>query len=198
MARWLGVSEREYGRMPHAANRLASLWWFEGYGPLGSILTPKKEARQVIDAYLRQCVRGRTLSAGFEDELLMWLSDLYQPQNLARWGRPRTRRYWTLPAYAEAHGIAKGGFLKRFREMENIARELFPDRAVWHPKPLPLTEQDKERMRTRFREIVYERRDYVDPIAAAIAGVAEEFQVPHFRVGQVCRAEKAEAVAADN
>ena len=173
---WLGVSRRKYDRMPHAESRVKSLWW---YVCRSADDEPTSDTERVIQAYVTQCGRGRAIPVDFEADLRSCLQELSLPQRIS----PRRRRYWTIPAYALAHRIHTRTLCKRFRELEKIAKNLFPERVPQHRNHAPLTEEQKAAIRARFKEI----RDF--------QAVASEFGIEAFRVGQLCRAEKAELIA---
>ena len=179
MARW--IAKAKYQRTPHAETRVESLWWYKRQpAPDCHDDQPTRESQLVIDAYLLRCARGRKLPEGFDEKLKHWLQELNRPQQVS----PRKKRFWTIPAYALAHRLHKFTFCKRFRELEKVAAQLFPNRVPPHRKRVPLTEEIKERIRQRFMEI----QDF--------AAVAHEFEIEPFRVGQLCRSEKAEIIAA--
>lgn len=180
MSNWLGVSSDQYVRMPHAETPAESLWWYTCQ-PVEAWADdqPAGDAEQVIQAYIKQCGRGRTLPRDFESQLRSWLQDLSRSQQVS----PRRRRYWTIPAYALAHKLRTKTFCKRFRELEKIAKKLFPGRVPQHRKRGPLTEETKCAIRSRFKA------------TGDFDAVAREFGIQAFRVGQLCRAEKAELIA---
>ena len=107
------------------------------------------------------------------------LRELSRPQRIS----PRRERYWTIPAYASANKIHPKTLCKRLRELEKIAKKLLPNRVPQHRNCAPLTEEQKAVIRARFREI------------GDFHTVAGEFGIEAFRVGQLCRAEKAELIA---
>ena len=119
--RWLGVSKSKYMRMPHAESWPESLWWYVHY---------PADRPEVIDTYLERYATGRAVSEGFRDELLTWLSELAHVQTLKKWGKPRTKRYWTIPDYARYMGMEPHTLMKRLRELENVAKMLFPERGT--------------------------------------------------------------------
>jgi hypothetical protein len=168
--RWLGVSKREYVRMPHADGWPESLWWF---------VHDRADAKPVIDSYLSRYTRGAKLPDGFRDELITCLQDLSQIQNLKAWGKPRTKRYWTIPNYARAHGLQPFTLMKRLRELEKIAKGMFPDRAAGYGRIRePLTEDEKAAIRLKY----YEGVD--------VADIAKNFRIAEGYVGRLCRAER--------
>ena len=138
------------------------------------------ESQCVIDTYLRHCARGRTLPKGFEEKLVGWLQDVNRPQQIS----PRKKLYWTLPAYAAAHKLHPQTFCKRFREMEKIAKKLFPLRVPAHRVDVELSDEKKQAIRDRFSVV----QDFHK--------VADEFGIEAFRVGQLCREEKAALIDA--
>lgn len=182
--------------MPYAEERAPSLWWYVRQpDPTWADDTPMPESQCVIDTYIRHVKRGRSLPKGFEEDLRRWLQELNREQQIS----PRKKRYWTLPAYALAHRLVDGQsaksaeppagpgvktFLKRFREMERIAKELFPLRVPKSRTTKVLSEEKIEDMRKRVSD------------GADIKTVAREFRIPPFRVGQLCREEKAQVLDA--
>ncbi len=157
-------------RQPHVKDGPpASLWWYQ-----------RPDRRRVLDAYVSQCRRGRAVPEGFKDDLVCWLDDLSSIQNKKEWGQPRTYRYWAVPSYALAHRMEPAALMKRLREMEKIAKQLFPDSVPSSRKQRQrLTEEDKQKIRQRY-----------------LAGedcktLAEEFRIPAAHVGLLCREEKA-------
>lgn len=160
----------EWERQPHVKDGPPpSLWWYA-----------RPDHRRVVDAYFQQCKRGRTLPDDFRADLGLWLDDLTSIQNKKPWGQPRTYRYWSVPAYARAHKMEPAALMKRLREMEKLAAQLFPDSVPSSRKPRPqLTDDDKRKIRQRY-----------------LAGedcktLAEEFRIPAAHVGLLCREEKA-------
>jgi hypothetical protein len=168
------IPPREYWRMPHADERAPSLWWA---ALVDGELTPETEC--VIATYLRKYARGRAVPKNFKQNLWRWLYYLTQPEQVS----PRKKKYWTLPAYASANRLVERTFLKRFRELEKIAKELFPHRVPSDRVTERLSEETKQAIRNRVL-------DGMD-----IRAVASEFRIPPFRVGQLCREEKATAIA---
>jgi hypothetical protein len=176
--RW--IPERQYSRMPHAEERAPSLWWYARQpDPAWADDIPMPESQCVMDTYLRQCARGRSLPKNFGETLRRWLQDLSREQRIS----PRRKRYWTIPAYAFAHKMPSKTFCKRFRELENIAKELFPHRVPRSRASIVLTEEKTQAIRQRVLE------------GTDIRAVASEFGIPPFRVGQLCREEKAAFLA---
>lgn len=160
----------EWQQQPHVKEGAPpSLWWYA-----------RPDRHRVVDAYVKQCKRGRTVTDDFKDDLVMWLNDLSRIQNKKPWGQPRTYRYWSVPAYALAHNMEPPTLMKRLRAMETIAIELFPDSVPSSRKPRPqLTDDEKQKIRQRY-----------------LAGedckkLAEEFRLTLSRVGLLCREERA-------
>lgn len=177
---WLGVSNHKYHRMPHANSPPESLWWYTCQAAQAwADDIPTDDSLLVIGAYVQQCAKGRKLPDSFRATLLRWLQDLSREHKIS----PRRKRYWTIPAYALAHHLHPKTLCKRFRELEKIAIRLFPHRSPRHRRPVRLSEETKQAIRTRFLEV----QDF--------AAVAAEFGIEPFRVGQLCRAQKAAIVA---
>jgi len=178
------VPARQYSRMPHGDGRAPSLWWYVRQpDPTLADDTPMPESQCVMDTYLRRCARGRTLPKGFEDNLRRWLQDLSREVNLKEYGKPRTKRFWTIPAYAFANKLHSKTFCKRLRELEKIAKKLFPHRVPPGRVSVVLSEEKKQAIRQRVLE------------GTDIRAVATEFGIPPFRVGQLCSEEKATVLA---
>jgi hypothetical protein len=109
-----------------------------------------------------------------------WLQALSDLQSLKAWGKPRTWRYWSIPAYALAHKMNPKTFCKRFREMEEIATRLFSDSVPASRKQRgPLTEAEKISIRKRYLQ------------GEDCAALAQEFGLKSSHVGLLCRKEKA-------
>jgi hypothetical protein len=169
------VPAREYSRTPHAEERAPSLWWYAR----DADYTPMPESQCVIDTYLRQCARGRKVPKDFDAKLMQWLLDLSLEQRVS----PRKKCYWTIPAYAFANNLHSKTFCKRFRELEEIAKEFFPHRVPPNRIRVVITEEKKQAIRQRVLE------------GKHIRDIATEFGIPPFRVGQLCREEKARVLA---
>ncbi len=166
--------------MPHSETRAESLWWY-ACQPVEEWADdrPTSDTERVIQAYVKQCRRGRALPLNFEAHLRSWLQELSRPQRVS----PRRKRYWTIPAYALAHKLHTKTFCKRLRELERNAKRLLPGLVPGYRKRAPLTEEEKHVIRARFKA------------TGDFHAVASEFGIGAFRVGQLCRAEKAEMVA---
>src|SRR5260370_1192598 len=125
MRNWLGVSAHKYKRMPHAEVRAESLWWYTRQSArVWEADPPTADAEAAIQTNQKQWARGRALTKGFAEDLYRWLQELNRPQKISA----LRERYWTIPAYALAHKIHSKTFCKRFRELEKVAKKLFPDR----------------------------------------------------------------------
>ena len=75
--------------------------------------------------YLQE-LRARNIKifpSDFAEKLELWLSELTTNQRAA--GKPQ---YWTLKGYAVAHKINPGTFMKWFRNLEAVAKRLYPNR----------------------------------------------------------------------
>jgi hypothetical protein len=168
------VPEGTYWQMPHADQRPPSLWWYKRLpAPLSEDDVPNPESQCVIDTYIRRASRGRTLPDGFEKKLTRWLQDLSREQQIS----PRKKAYWTIPAYAKWKKLPEKTLCKRFRELEMIAKELFPLRVPASRQPVVLTDEQKQEIRNRCRE------------GEDIQRIAEEFRIGRFRVGQIGKEE---------
>jgi hypothetical protein len=174
--KWLGVPSGKYKKMPHAEEPPASLWWYRRLpDPTGFDDRPTPASRFIIDTYLQQCARGRSLEVGFESKLAQWLQDLHRNHEIS----PRQKRYWTIPAYAIAHRLHKYTFMKRFRELEKIAIRLFPKQAPASAIRRPIPEETQQAIRMRYRK------------GENCKDLAKEFGLTPARVGQLCRKENA-------
>jgi hypothetical protein len=167
MARKGWVRNSEWVRQPHVKNgEPASLWWYR-----------RPDRHKVIDAYIAQCSRGRALPENFKEQIVQWLQDLSRIQPVK--GHPRDFRHWSIPAYALAHGMEKATLMKRIREMERIAKELFPDAVPIGRKMRQLTDREKREIRAK----------YLSGTDAKV--LAEEYEIAPFVVGILCREERA-------
>lgn len=164
------IRDEEWQRQPHVKDGPPpSLWWYR-----------RPDRHLVINAYISQCKKGRTLPEDFKENLVQWLDDLSQGQFKKAWGQPRTFRYWSIPAYALANGMEKASLMKRLREMKNIAEEMFPDSVPSSKKRrVPLTPEEKEEI----------KRQYLEGVDAK--ELAQIFRIPPSHVGLICRKEKA-------
>ena len=131
---------------PQSANPLSNLdQWVDFIERRYKEGKSESEFRQ-CDAQANPGSRGRTLPEDFGEQLTGHLDALNRLQSLKAWGRPRTFRYWSAPSYALAHGLKKAALMKRLREMEKIARRLFPDSVPASRKVrLPLTEKKRSK-----------------------------------------------------
>jgi hypothetical protein len=165
------IRNSAWKRQPHVKDGPPpSLWWFR-----------RPDRHRIIDAYINQCKRGRALPEGFKDDLVKCLQDLSKYQNLKDWGKARTYRYWSAPAYALAHPPLKSAALmKRLRELEKIAIQLFRDDVPASRKPrAPLTEEEIQEIQKRCLD------------GDNIKDLAQEFRVTASKVGHLCREQKA-------
>jgi hypothetical protein len=164
------IRNSKWQRMPHADGRPVSMWWYRSTARPPFDDTPTSDSLAVIDMYLYQAARGRTLPENFRKHLLKCLQDLNRCD-------PGRERYWTIPAYELAHRINPKTLCKRMRELEKIAKGLFPSRAPTYGKDRgPITQNEKEEMR---RDIFQED----------IKAIAEKHKITPARVGQICRVE---------
>ena len=154
--------------MPHADGVPDSLWWYSHNRP---------DTKAVIDAYLTRYARGAKLPDGLRDGLLTCLRDLSQRQDLKAWGKPRTKHFWTIPNYARYHGLQPFTLMKRLRELEKIAKKMYPDRAA-HRRRAPVTELEKADIRLKYLKGV------------DVEDIAKEFRISKGYVGQLCKFER--------
>jgi hypothetical protein len=240
------IRKEEYERGAHARKRAASLGWYcdddEYHGRWHDGETTR-EGKQVIDAYIKQVSRGKSVGKEFKDELLGWLRKLAKPgrqsllvgkdskgkppglfassreRRLYKAGRIHLNpdRYWTLDAFARAHDLPRGGFFKRFREMDKIAKRLFPERAPSDKKAQPVTEELKleiqnqyirlnlrdHNRRVKYRNLqvkldklgIHRKQDFDEwrrpetiRHGEAMARLIKKYpNIPPFRLGQICR-----------
>ena len=157
-------------RQPHVKDGPpVSLWWYR-----------RSDRQRVIDAYVAQCKRGRALPESFRDDLRQWLADLSRVQKKSDHAAASTERYWDARSYARAHNLKPFTFMKRLREMNKIAKRMFPDSIPPSRKDrAPLTEKE-------VKEI---KKAYLDGTDAK--ELAVRFDITAARVGQLCREEKA-------
>jgi transposase-like protein len=165
------IRNGKWVRMPHAETRPASLWWYRCNIRPPFDDTPTDDSLAVIDLYLHQCARGRTLPDAFRKHLLGWLQDLNRPVKIS----PRRERYWTIPAYELAHRINPKTLCKRMRELEKIATSLFPDRAPAFKPRSTASEEEKQEIRKLYNRDV------------PVRDIAEKFKVTPACVGRICR-----------
>lgn len=194
--RGLGVSTAQYRKMPHNPNGpSAGLWWYQPRpgSPSWAINDLTKNTQAVIDEYVRRASRGRTPEKDFKQHLQQWLHDLSREQKLTEWDKPRTKRYWTVDAYARANKLEPPTLMARVRKLEKIAKELFPERIPAEQKDVVLSEGTIAKIRARYVEIIETcfREGYpFDDHKRAVAIIVEKFGIKPFRVGQICKAEK--------
>lgn len=171
--RWLGVSTKDYQRMPHADGSPESLWWYARHD---------RRADAVIEKYLANYARGVAfVPLDFRENLIRWLDDLTTIQNLREWGKQRTKRYWTIPNYARAYGIEPHTLMARMRALERIAIEMFPERAAVHGRFKKRARLSEDEIR-QIREKCWGGEDF--------EAIAKEFKIPASQVGQICEADK--------
>jgi hypothetical protein len=175
MARKKFVRDDKWQRQPHVKDGPPpSLWWYR-----------RPDKRLVIDAYISKYRQGRSVPDGFKEDIVKWLEDLSALQNKKPWGQPRTLRYWAVPSYALAHKMEPATLMKRLREMENIAKQLFPDSVPSSRKTrAALTEAEKKEI----------RQLYLDGMDAK--ALAQRFHIAASKVGHLCREQKATRDAA--
>jgi hypothetical protein len=196
MPRRKWIPKHIYERSAHANSLPDGLWWFR---------PETKDSREVVRLYLKQVARGRAPDKTLKDDLFSWLGELTQPVKIG----PRRKRYWTLPAYAIAHGLNRSTFLKRFREMAAIAARLYPERVPTERRRI--TAKLRRAIVVRYNEIVCIVRDggrrdgaltdifneiahnspadydFPSPHKIAIRALSLEFRLPLSRIGLICR-----------
>jgi hypothetical protein len=191
---WM-LPKDEWELVAHAGAPASSLWWYRSNKRDDE---PAAESKRVIRRYVRQVSRGKAVEKNFKEELAQWLYELTEPGGITL-GR---NRYWTLEAYALAHQLPKGGFLKRFREMEKIAAHLFPDRLPWNRDRQPVTEELKLKICHQYLQIKLRRHDLLVKLGRdgdawftderhrhqyTMSKLIEKFPtIPPFRLGQIC------------
>jgi hypothetical protein len=130
----------------------------------------------VVDAYLKQYSQGRTVVEGFREEILRCLHDLGNGLYLKAWGRPRTWRYWSIPSYAATHGIKGHTLMKRLRELEKVAINLFPDSIPSDRLPRkPLSTQEIDELRGMYSRGISAKE------------IALSYSIAPSKVGLLCR-----------
>jgi hypothetical protein len=155
-------SNAEYKRTPHGDGPAESLWWYR---------LPESKRDAVIAAYVKQCGRGRALPEDFRLDVEGWLRNLNTKQSRHKW--------WTIPAYAKANKLHPYTLMKRCRELEEIAKELFPNAVPPGRITEQLTDGKVAAIRTRYAELI-------DDMNGARV-VAQEFCIEPFRVGLLCK-----------
>jgi len=164
------IRNRDWARQPHVKeNAPSSLWWFR-----------RPDRHRVVDAYLVRYSRGRALPDGFKDDVLRWLSDLNSLQNKKAWGQPKTFRYWSVPAYAVASGMKPAALMKRLRELEKVAKQLFPD-------SVPSSRKQRSSLNENEQQEI--RKQYLAGEDAR--ELAKKFRITPSQVGHLCRKERA-------
>jgi len=198
MPRRKWIPKRIYERSPHAESPPASLWWFRP----GS-----SKSRKVVRQYLKQVARGRTVNKTLKADLYRWLGELAEPVRVSK----RRKKYWTLPAYALAHGLNRSTFLKQFREMAAIAANLYPRRVPDEQRRI--TAKLRRDVIARYHEIILLVRnggrrggaltdifneikhnspvdyDFPNPHNVAIRALSLEFSLTLSRIGLICSKE---------
>lgn len=166
--RW--IRDKEWQRQPHVKEGPpASLWWYR-----------RPDRDLVIAAYLDRYKQGSALPEDFRDSIGQWLDALSNLQNKKAWGRPKDFRYWDIPSYARAHDLEPPTLMKRLREMEKIAMQMFPDSVP------PSRKQSASLIEKELKEI---RQAYLDGTDAK--ELAVRFGITAAHVGRICREEKA-------
>lgn len=163
--------------MPHAESWPESLWWYEKkQGTEWSAFEPSARGQQVIDAYITRYAHGvAAVPDDFRQQLICWLHELKREQNLKQWRKPKTKRYWTIPDYARANGIQPHTLMKRLRELENVAKEMFPELAKHYGRRIePVSETEKE-------DIIREYWKDMD-----IKAIAKKHGLNPGHVGRIC------------
>jgi hypothetical protein len=143
---------------------------------------PAAESQRVLSEYLRQRARGKKFAAeDFETTLTTWLIDLSHPVkvNQRKSKYREASEYWTIPSYALAHRTHPKTACKWFRELEKVAKQLYPQRVPTHRKSSTLTAARIRAIRAEFAE------------SGDFKAVAAKFDIAPFRVGQLCAEEKA-------
>lgn len=127
----------------------------------------------VIEMYLYEAARGRTLPDGFRDQLLGWLQALNRPVRVSA----KRERYWTIPNFARVKGIAPHTMMKRIRRLAEIAQRLFPNRA---PRSHELTPAEIQAIRAEYS-------DSAEKYGVDVRDIAANHGITPARVGQLCR-----------
>jgi hypothetical protein len=126
MRKWADEKGLDYWRIPHADCRHESLWWYkeDEFG------VPSSASGRVIDTYFAARARGLKVKPGEKDRLTRYLNELAHPHKVT----VRRSKYWTLDAFALAHGLKRQWFYKLFRRLEETAENLFPSEVPAHRK----------------------------------------------------------------
>jgi hypothetical protein len=143
------------------------MWWYA-----------RPDRASVINGYINRYSKGRAVPDGFRETIVQTLGDLSRIHNKAEWGQPRTKRYWSIPAYALAHKMKRATLMKWLRELEAVAKEQFPDSVPSSRKRRALTEEDKQKIRQRYLA------------GEDCKNLAEEFRITAGHVGLICCDEK--------
>jgi hypothetical protein len=163
-------------RKPHAHSNPTGLWWYRSLS--------REESARVRQRYLQQ--RGardvKILPRDFPEKLALWLSEL--TTNQVTVGRPQ---FWTLKGYALAHKINPNTFMAWFRKLEGVAKKLYPELVPPGRRDKPPISDDKIRII---------RNEYLT--TGKVLKIAKRHEIDPWRVGQICRAEKQNRIAALN
>jgi hypothetical protein len=198
--KWVPYGEN---KMQYSLNQPRGLWWWDELDIRRRWDDPEdprtqKRRERVVNAYVRQVARGRAVDQKqLKKDLLKWIQELVEPLEIYR----GYEHYWMLPYYAKVHGLHPYTFMKRFREMEKIAKRLFPERVPYDLKAKPVTEELKHEIRDRYLQLKWdihfsrkqcENEDAYQTFRhkEAIKRLMKEFEfrlIPLFRLGQICR-----------
>jgi len=154
-------------RKPHAPEAPPGLWWYRSLAP--------EEVASVLRSYLRaRGARGaKKAPPDFGKKLEHWLSELIAAQ-----GTGKSVSYWTLKSYALAHKIKPHPFMAWFRTLEEVAKELYPDRVPPGRRDKPLSDDEIQAIRAEYLE------------TGEVHEIAARHEIPAWRIGQICRKEK--------
>ena len=169
------VRNSEWQRQPHIKDGPPpSLWWYA-----------RPDRQRVIAAYLERAAKGRTVPEGFHEQLGSWLADLHKGHYKTQRKDARTFRYWDIPSYARANELKLATLMKNLRELETVAKKLFPNDVPASRKTrAPLTEKEVREIRQRYLN------------GEDAKELAKAFRIPASRIGLLCREEKAARAAA--
>jgi hypothetical protein len=194
-------------KMLYSQSPPRSLWWCELLRDPERLKEYREDPRtlkdieRVLDIYVRQVARGRAVDKKqLKKDLRKWIQELVEPLVISRcWRGKGYLRYWMLPYYAKVHGLQPYTFMKRFREMEKIAKRLFPKRVPSRREPEPVSEELKCKIRDRYLRLKWDihgnRKSYDNEDAyqrfrhrLAMKRLMKKFStIPPFRLGQICR-----------
>ena len=136
------------------------------------------DSMAVIEMYLYEASRGRTLPDGFRDQLLGYLQELSRPVKV----NAKRERYWTIPNYARKIGVEPHTLMKRIRRLGEIAQRLLPNRA-----PIATMNRTRALLPDEIQAIRAEYSDSAESYGVDVREIAKQHGITPARVGQLCR-----------